>query len=87
MKKICICILLALVAAVVATAATPPCLMAQEPTPTPNPILEIVVGDEGTFGVEKTIDYGEAGIIVMLVVIVGVQLINLSLKVAEWITE
>ena len=51
------------------------------PTPTP----QIVTVDGETFTVEARVSYGEAGVIIGLVLVAGVQLVALAVRVSEWL--
>ena len=58
---------------------------AQTPTPIPTPTPEIVHGESGDFMVLAEISYGQAGVIVALVFVAGLQLAEIMLRVAEWL--
>jgi len=58
--------------------------LAQTPTPDPTPTPQVVHGEDGDFVIVAEVSYGQAGVIVALVFVAGLQLIGIMLRVVEW---
>jgi len=57
---------------------------AQTPTPVPTPTPQVVHGEDGDFVIVAEVSYGQAGVVVALVFVAGLQLVGIMLRVIEW---
>ena len=60
---------------------------AQTPTPPPTPTPSVVSTDSGVFVLEPRITYGEAGVMLFLVLVAGLLLITIGLEVVSWFRQ
>jgi len=60
---------------------------AQTPTPPPTPTPSVVSTDSGVFVLEPRITYGEAGVMIGLVLVAALLLLTLALEVVSWFKQ
>lgn len=74
----------ALVVVVLALALGVSPVAAQTPTPEP-PVTEVIATESGSFVLEPRITYGEAGIMIGLVIVAALLLLRVGVEVVSWL--
>lgn len=85
MRTYMLLVVLAMVLGVSALALTPQAVIAQEPAPTPTPV--VIELESGAFVVQQVLTFGDVGVVVALLLVAGLLLVRIGLEVVAWLRQ